>query len=55
MKKGGSVALASPDGLHLLDITNEVAREHLGIEVAVMGILDGATNTINGASIKASG
>ena len=54
MKKGGGVALASPDGLHLLDITNEVALEHLGIEVAVMGILDEATNTIKGTSIKAS-
>ena len=51
---GGGVALASPDGFHLLDITNEKALEHLGMEVTVMGTLDEATNTIKVTSIKAS-
>ena len=51
---GGGVALASPDGFHLLDITNEAALEHLGMEVTVMGTLDEATNTIKVTSIKAS-
>ena len=51
---GGGVALASPDGFHLLDITNEAALEHLGMEVTVMGTLDEATNTIKVISIKAS-
>ena len=51
---GGGVALASPDGFHLLDITNEAALEHLGMEVTVMGTLDEATNTIKVTSINAS-
>ncbi len=51
---GGGVALASPDGFHLLDITNEAALEHLGMEVTVMGTLDEATNTITVTSINAS-
>ena len=51
---GDSVALASPDGFHLLDITNEAALEHLGMEVTVMGTLDEATNTITVTSINAS-
>ena len=51
---GGGVALASPDGFHLLDITNEAALEHLGMEVTVMGTLDEATNTIKVTSISAS-
>ena len=54
LSKGGGVALASPDGFHLLDITNEKALEHLGMEVTVMGTLDEATNTIKVTSIKAS-
>ena len=54
LSKGGGVALASPDGFHLLDITNEAALEHLGMEVTVMGTLDEATNTIKVTSIKAS-
>ena len=51
---GDGVALASPDGFHLLDITNEAALEHLGMEVTVMGTLDEATNTIQVTSINAS-
>ena len=51
---GDGVALASPDGFHLLDITNEAALEHLGMEVTVMGTLDEATNTIKVTSINAS-
>ena len=51
---GDGVALASPDGFHLLDITNEAALDHLGMEVTVMGTLDEATNTIKVTSIKAS-
>ena len=51
---GDGVALASPDGFHLLNITNEAALEHLGMEVTVMGTLDEATNTIKVTSIKAS-
>ena len=51
---GDGVTLASPDGFHLLDITNEAALEHLGMEVTVMGTLDEATNTIKVTSIKAS-
>ena len=35
LSRGGGVALASPDGFHLLDITNEAALEHLGMEVTV--------------------
>lgn len=54
LSRGGGVALASPDGFHLLDITNEKALEHLGMEVTVMGTLDEATNTIKVTSIKAS-
>ena len=54
LNKGDGVALASPDGFHLLDITNEAALEHLGMEVTVMGTLDEATNTIKVTSIKAS-
>ena len=54
LNNGGGVALASPDGFHLLDITNEAALEHLGMEVTVMGTLDEATNTIKVTSIKAS-
>ena len=54
LSKGGGVALASPNGFHLLDITNEKALEHLGMEVTVMGTLDEATNTIKVTSIKAS-
>ena len=54
LNKGGGVALASPDGFHLLDITNEAALEHLGMEVTVMGTLDEATNTIKVTSINAS-
>ena len=54
LNKGDSVALASPDGFHLLDITNEAALEHLGMEVTVMGTLDEATNTIKVTSINAS-
>ena len=54
LSKGGGVALASPNGFHLLDITNEAALEHLGMEVTVMGTLDEATNTIKVTSIKAS-
>ncbi|MCY4626332.1 MAG: DUF5818 domain-containing protein [Acidobacteria bacterium] len=54
LSRGGGVALASPDGLHLLDITNEKALEHLGMEITVMGTLDEATNTIKVTSIKAS-
>ena len=54
LSRGGGVALASPDGFHLLDITNEKALEHLGSEVTVMGTLDEATNTIKVTSIKAS-
>ena len=51
---GDNVALASPDGFHLLDITTEKALEHLGMEVTVMGTLDEATNTITVTSITAS-
>ena len=51
---GDAVALASPDGFHLLDLTTEAALEHLGMEVTVMGTLDEATNTIKVTSIKAS-
>ena len=51
---GGGVALASEAGFHLLDITNEKALEHLGMEVTVMGTLDEATNTITVSSIEAS-
>ena len=51
---GGNVALASPGGFHLLDITSEKALEHLGMEVMVKGTLDEATNTIKVTSIKAS-
>ena len=51
---GDNVALAIPDGFHLLDITNEAALEHLGMEVTVMGTLDEATNTIKVTSINAS-
>ena len=51
---GDAVALASPDGFHLLDITTEAALEHLGMEVTVMGTLDEATNTIKVTSINAS-
>ncbi len=54
LSRGGGVALTSPDGLHLLDITNEKALEHLGMEITVMGTLDEATNTIKVTSIKAS-
>ena len=54
LNNGGNVALASPDGFHLLDITGEKALEHLGMEVTVMGTLDEATNTIKVTSIKAS-
>ena len=54
LSRGGGVALVSPDGFHLLDITNEKALEHLGAEVTVMGALDKATNTIKVTSIKAS-
>lgn len=54
LSRGGGVALASPDGFHLLDITNEKALDHLGMEVTVMGSLDEATNTIKVTSIKAS-
>ena len=54
LNSGGGVALASPDGFHLLDITNEAALEHLGMEVTVMGTLDDATNTITVTSINAS-
>ena len=51
LNKGGAVALATPDGLHLLDITAEAAMEHLGMEVTVMGALDADTNTITVSSI----
>ena len=51
---GDNVALASPDGFHLLDITTEKALELLGMEVTVMGTLDEATNTITVTSIAAS-
>ncbi len=54
LNNGGNVALASPDGFHLLDLTAEKAMEHLGMEVVVMGTLDEATNTIKVSSIKAS-
>ena len=54
LNNGGNVALASPDGFHLLDITAEKAMDHLGMEVVVMGTLDEATNTIKVSSIKAS-
>ena len=54
LSNGGAVALATPDGLHLLDITAEAAMEHLGMEVTVMGSLDKETNTITVSSIKAS-
>lgn len=54
LSRGGGVALASPDGFHLLDITAEAAMEHLGMEVTVMGSLDEATNTITVTSIAAS-
>ena len=54
LNNGGAVALASPDGFHLLDITGEKALEHLGMEVMVMGTLDEATNTIKVTSINAS-
>lgn len=54
LNNGGNVALASPDGFHLLDITGEKALEHLGMEVTVMGTLDEATNTIKVTSIEAS-
>ena len=50
----GGVALASLDGLHLHDITNGRALEHLGMELTVMGTFDEATNTIKVTSIKAS-
>ena len=45
----------SLDGLHLREITNGRALEHLGMELTVMGTLDEATNTIKVTSIKASG
>ena len=51
---GGNVALATPDGLHLLDITADAATEHLGMEVTVTGSLDEETNTIKVTSIAAS-
>ena len=51
---GDAVALASPDGFHLLDLTTEAALEHLGMEVTVMGTLDEATNTITVTSINPS-
>ncbi len=54
LNNGGNVALASPDGFHLLNITGEKALEHLGMEVTVMGTLDEASNTIKVTSIKAS-
>ena len=54
LSRGEGVALASPDGFHLLDNTNEKALEHLGMEVTVMGTLDEATNTIKVTSINAS-
>lgn len=54
LNNGGAVALASPDGFHLLDITAEKALEHLGMEVQVTGTLDEASNTIKVTSIKAS-
>lgn len=54
LSRGGGVALASEAGFHLLDITNEKALEHLGMEVTVMGTLDEATNTIEVTSIEAS-
>ena len=50
----GGVALASLDRLHLREITNGRALEHLGMELTVMGTLDEATNTIKVTSIKAS-
>ncbi len=54
LSNGDSVALASPDGFHILDISTEMALEHLGMEVQVTGTLDEATNTIQVTSIKAS-
>lgn len=52
--KKGAVALSTPDGLHLLDITSEKALEHLGMEVVVTGTLNADTNTIAVTSIAAS-
>ncbi len=54
LNRGGGVALASPDGFHLLDLTAETALEHLGAEVTVMGTLDEETNTITVHSIAAA-
>lgn len=54
LNNDGAVALASPDGFHLLDISTEKALEHLGMEVTVMGMLDAETNTIKVTSIAAS-
>lgn len=52
--KQGAVALSTPDGLHLLDISSEKALEHLGMEVVVTGTLNADTNTIAVTSIAAS-
>lgn len=52
--KQGTVALSTADGLHLLDITNEKALKHLGMEVVVTGTLNADTNTIAVTSIAAA-
>jgi hypothetical protein len=52
VSKGAGWALAMQDGMVLLDVSNEMAEQHLGHEVIVKGDLNKDTNTVKVTSIE---
>ena len=52
LKRGGKLALSTPEGHFLLDVNPALAEQHLGHEVVVEGELDTQTNTIKVSSVS---
>ncbi len=52
LKRGGKLALSTPEGHFLLDVDPALAQAHLGHEVIVKGELDTQTNTIKVSSVS---